>query len=78
MPKCEVGYVRHTIVRDSASGVVIYDSTGMRSPDERKPARAFRRPKSVEVILEVNLTNEVSAKEMTWEETELGPRAASE
>ena len=88
MPTCDVSGidVTHSIVRDGLTGVLIYDSAGActnsgRSLSElNKAHRAFRRPRSVDICVEVNLAEVESDPKatMTWEETPLCPREASE
>jgi hypothetical protein len=55
MPKCEVGHVTHAVVRDQATGVAIHDSAGATHFDNGRLTRAFRVPRSVDMIVEVNL-----------------------
>ena len=54
MPKCEVGYVIHTVVRDRASGVAIQDSAASTHFDNGSLNRAFKTPRDVDVIEEVD------------------------
>ena len=49
MPKCEVGHVTHSVVRDQATGVAIHDSAGTTHYDNGRLTRAFRVPRSVEI-----------------------------
>ena len=78
MPKCEVGYVVHAVVRDRSSGVTIHDTGGSTHFDSSRVSRALRTPRNVDMIVEVNLAEEPSAQPLPWEETKSGLREASE
>ena len=62
VPKCSVGNVTRTVVRDGATGTVIHDSCGSMRGENTRVARAFRKPRSVDVIAEINLAEEPSAE----------------
>ena len=55
MPRCEVLHVTHMVVRDGESKVVIFDSAQASSSSDGTLRRAFRKPKDVDVCVEVNL-----------------------
>ena len=74
----EVGYVTHGVVRDRASGVAIFDSAWSTHFDNGRLSRAFRTPRGVDMVGEVNLAEDPSSQPLSWEETTLGPREASE
>ncbi len=78
MPKCEGGHVTHAVVRDQASGVAIHVSAGSTHFDNGRLIRAFRTPRHVDMIVEVNLAEEPSSEPLSWEETPVGAREASE
>ena len=78
MPKCELGHVTHSVVRDQATGVAIHDSAGATHYDNGRLTRAFRVPRSVDMVVEINLAEEPSAEPLSWEETPVGAREASE
>ena len=78
MPKCEVGRVTHAVVRDRASGVAIHDSAGSTHFDNGRLMRGFKIPRNVDMVAEVHLAEEPSSQPLSWEETVLGPREASE
>ena len=78
MPRCDAGYVTHTVVRDRTSGVAIHDSAGSTHFDSGRLSRAFKTPRDVDVIVEINLAEDPSGQPKSWEDTELGPREASE
>ena len=71
-------YVVHEIVRDESSGVVIHDSAGAIGVNGKKPTRAFCRPRSVEMVVEINLADDADSQLTSWEEAELCPREARE
>ena len=76
--RADVGCVTHAVVRDQSTGVVIHDSAGSTQFDSGRLSRAFKVPRNVDVIAEINMAEEPSAQPTSWEETELGPREASE
>ena len=78
LPKCEVGHVTHSVVRDRESGIAIHDSAGSTHIDNGRLSRAFRKPRNVDVVVEVNLPEEPSSQPLSWEGIILGPREASE
>jgi hypothetical protein len=78
MPKCEVGHVTHAVVRDRATGVAIHDSTGSTHFDNGRLMRAFRILRNVDMIGEFNFAEEPSTEPLSWEETPIGAREASE
>ncbi len=78
MPKGEVGHVTLLVVRDRESGIAIHDSAGSTHFDNGRSSRVFRTPRIVDVVAEVNLAEEPSSQPLSWEETTLCPREASE
>ena len=78
MPRCEVGFVTHSVVRDRTPGVVIHDSAGATQFDNGRLSRAFRVPRDVDMVVEVNMTEDPSDQPVSWEDMELGPRESSE
>ena len=55
-----------------------HDSAGSTHYDNGRLSRAFRTLRDVDVIVEVNLSEDPDAQPTSWEDTELGPREASE
>ena len=78
LPKCKIGYVIHAVVRDRASGVTIHDTAGSTHFDCSRLPRAFRTPRHVDMVAEINLAEDPSVQPLLWDETELCPREASE
>ena len=78
MPRCETGCVTHSVVRDDLTGVVIHDSAGTTQFDNSRLSRAFRVPRDVNMVVEINMADGPSAQPLSWEETPLSPREASE
>ena len=78
LPKCEIGYVTHAVVEDRSSGVTIHDTAGSTHFDCSRLPRAFRTPRDVDMVVEFHLAEDPSAQPLSWEETELCPREASE
>ena len=68
----------HAVVRDRASGVTIRDTAGSTHFDCSRLPRVFRTPRHVDMVVEINLAEDPSAQPLSWEETELCPRDASE
>ena len=77
LPTCDVGHVTHSIARDSTSGVLISDSAHISASRKSMPARAFRRPRDVDLCAEVDL-NADKESARAWEDEELCPKEASE
>ena len=75
--RCDVGCVTHAVVRDQSTGVVIHDSAGSTQFDTGRLSRAFRVPRNVDIIVEINMAEEPSAQPSSWEDTELAPREAT-
>ena len=61
MPKCDAEYVTHAVVRDRASGVAIHDSAGSTHFDNGRLSRAFKTPRNVDMVVEVNLAEKKTA-----------------
>ena len=78
MPKCAIGYVTHAVVRDRATGVTIHDTAGSTHFDCSRLPRVFRKLRNVDMVAEINLAEDPSTQPLSWEETELCPREASE
>ena len=57
---------------------MIHDSGGSLRNDNGRVAKASKKPKDVDVIVEVNLAEAPSTEATPWEEVELCPREASE
>ena len=57
---------------------MIHDSSGSLRSEDRRVARAFKKPKDIDVIVEVNLAEVPTAEATPWEDVELCPREASE
>ena len=62
------------MVRDRASGVAIHGSAGSTHFDNGRLMRAFKTPRNVDMVVDVNLAEEPSSQPFFWEETVLGPR----
>ena len=52
LPKCEIGYATHAVVRYRASGVTIHDTAGPTHLDCSSLPRAFRTPRDVDMVVE--------------------------
>ena len=77
LPKCEVGNIKGTVIRDSKSGVIIHEANGV-TTTRAAPARAFRKARDVDMIADIDLTSENGAAATPWEDEELEAREASE
>ena len=66
------------MVQDRCTGAAIHDSAGSTHYDNGRLSRTFRMPRDVDVIVEVNLSEDPSAQPASWEDMELSPREASE
>ena len=73
----QVGHVTHAVVRDRAPEA-IHGSAGSTHLDNGRLVRAFRTPRHVDMIVEVNLAEEPSSEHLSWEETPVSAREASE
>ena len=71
MPRCFVGCVTHAVVRDQSTGVVRHDSAGSTQFDKGRLSRAFRVPRNVDMIVELNMAEEPRSQPSAWEDTEL-------
>ena len=78
VPTCKIGGVTRTVVRDEATGTVIHDSGRFLRSEDGRVAKSFRKPRNVDVIVEVNLAETSNTEATPWEEVELCPREASE
>ena len=62
MPRCGIGYVTHSVVRDKSTGVVIHDSAGATQFDSGRLSRAFRIPRDVTMVVEINMAEDPSTQ----------------
>ena len=58
MPRCGIGYVSHSVVRDKLTGAVIHDSAGATQFDSGRMSRAFRVPRDVNMVVEINMAED--------------------
>ena len=65
LPKCEIGFVTHAVVRDRASGVTIHDTAGSTHFDCSRLPQAFRTPRDVDMVAEINLAEDSSAQPLS-------------
>ena len=75
--KCEVGYVTHAVARDGSWGLIIHDLAGPKHTANGRLSRAFRTPRNVDMIVEINLAEEPGDQTLSSEEMELGLGDAS-
>ena len=76
IPKCAMGGMVRLLARDRESGSIIYDSD--RTARAQAPSTVFKKPRSIDMIAEVNLAEGSDDGPVAWQDVELDAAGASE